>query len=132
MSSSCPGPSPTKTSSALGFPTPNTILVRALCKRQRVHSPRSARMSSSVSLGTRSAASKSVGPDGTEIIGRDGPALAVSGVATLPAATDLAEEFAADDMFIDVDRGGADTRGDETDDSVRVKKYGPRPRSLPY
>src|ERR1700746_3970 len=124
MSSSCPGPSPTKTSSALGFPMPNTILVRALCKRQRVHSPRSARMSSSVSLGTRSAASKSVGPDGTEIIGRDGQALTVSGVATLPAAaaTDLAEEFAAEAVFIDVDGGGADTSGDETADSVRVKK----------
>jgi hypothetical protein len=68
------------------------------------------------------------------MIGRDGPALAVSGVATLPAgaATDLAEEFAAEAMFIDVDGGGADTSGDETADSVRVKKYGPRPRSLPY
>src|ERR1700722_18768921 len=125
MSSSCPGPSPTKTSSALGFPTPNTILVRALCKRQRVHSPRSARMSSSVSLSTRSAASKSVGPDGTEIIGRDGPALAVSGLATLPAAAaapDLPEGFAAGAMFIDVDGDGADTSVDEIADSVRDTK----------
>src|SRR5579864_5686522 len=124
MSSSCPGPSPTKTSSALGFPTPKTSLVRALCKRQRVHSPRSARMSSSVSPGTRSAASKSVGPDGTEIIGRDRPALVVSGVAILPAAaaTDLAEDFAEEAMFIDVDGGGTDACAEETADSVRVKK----------
>ena len=81
-------------------------------------------MSSSVSPGTRSAASKSVGPDGTEIIGRDGPALAVGGVATLPAAaaTDLAEDFAAGAMFIDVDGDGADSCGDKTADSVRLKK----------
>jgi hypothetical protein len=92
-------------------------------------------MSSSVSLGTRSAASNSVGPDGTEIIGSDGPALLLlSGVATLPAAaaTDVTEEFAAEVMFIDGDGGGADSSGDETAGSVRVKKYGPRPRSLPY
>jgi hypothetical protein len=81
-------------------------------------------MSSSVSLGTRSAASKSVGPGGTEIIGRAGPALAVGGVATLPAAaaTDLAEDFAAGAMFIDVDGDGADSCGDKTADSVRLKK----------
>jgi hypothetical protein len=63
-------------------------------------------MSSSVSLGTRSAASKSVGPDGTEMIGSDGPALLLlSAVATLPAAaaTDLAEGFAAEAMFIGAD-----------------------------
>ena len=82
-------------------------------------------MSSSVSPGTRSAASKSVGPDGTEIRGRDGPALAVSGVATLPTAagaTDLAEDFAVETMFIDVDGGGAEACAEEADDSVRVKK----------
>ena len=63
-------------------------------------------MSSSVSPGTRSAASKSVGPDGTEIIGGEGPALAPSGDATLLAAagaTGLAEDFAVEAMFIDVD-----------------------------
>src|ERR1700758_5151929 len=116
MSSSCPGPSPTKTSSALGLPTPNTSLVRALCKRQRVHSPRSARTSSSVSLGTRSAASKSVGPDGTEIIGSDEAALLLSGGVTLPAApaaTELAEDFAAEAMFIDVEAGGVEACAEE-------------------
>jgi hypothetical protein len=82
-------------------------------------------MSSSVSPGTRSAASKSVGPNGTEIIGRDGPALAVSGVATLlaaAAATGLVEDFAVGAMFIDVDGGGAEACAEETADSVRVKK----------
>jgi hypothetical protein len=53
----------------------------------------------------RSAASKSVGPVGTEMIGSDGEALAPSDAAILlaAAATDLAEEFAAEAMIIDVD-----------------------------
>ena len=39
------------------FPAPKTILLRCLCRRQRVHSPRSSRMRSSVSPSTRSTAS---------------------------------------------------------------------------
>lgn len=82
-------------------------------------------MSSSVSPGTRSAASKSVGPAETEMIGSDGPdLLQLSGVATLPAAaaTDLAEDFAAGAMFIDVDGVGAEACAEETADSVRATK----------
>jgi hypothetical protein len=75
----------------------------------------------------RSAASKSVGPDGTEIIGRDGPALAVRGAATVLAAaapTGLPEDFSVEAMFIDVDGVGigAEACAEEADDSVRVKK----------
>jgi hypothetical protein len=56
------------------------------------------------------------------MIGNDGAALVLSVVATLAAATDLAEEFVVEAMFIDMDGGGADTCGEETADSVRVKK----------
>src|SRR2546422_5862468 len=64
-SSSAPGPSPTKTSSARGLPSPKTIVFRHLLRRQRMQSPISARIFSSVSPSTRSAASKSVGPCAT-------------------------------------------------------------------
>src|SRR5580658_7633824 len=67
MSSSWPGPSPTNTSSALGLPTPKTMLVRALCSLQRVQSPMSARMRSSESFSMRS--SKSDGPAGPWMTG---------------------------------------------------------------
>src|SRR6184192_392116 len=63
-SSSAPGPSPTKTSCACGLPSPKTILVRVLCSLQRVHSPRSSRICSSVSLGTLAAASNNGGTAG--------------------------------------------------------------------
>src|SRR5229473_1586286 len=49
-SSSAPGPSPTKTSSAFGLPTPKTICVRPLHSLHRWQSPISARISSSVRL----------------------------------------------------------------------------------
>jgi len=50
--------------------------------------------------------------------------LVVSGVAILPAAaaTDLAEDFAVEAMFIDVDGGGAEACAKETADSVRATK----------
>src|SRR5881396_98837 len=67
-SSSAPGPSPTKTSCALGFPSPKTILCRVLWSLQRVHSPRSSRTLGSVSFAILSTASKSDGPAAT---GRD-------------------------------------------------------------
>ena len=58
------------------------------------------------------------------MIDSDGAALAPAADATLPAAaaTDLAEDFAAGAMFIDVDGDGADSCGDKTADSVRLKK----------
>src|SRR5204863_444639 len=77
-SSSAPGPSPTKTSSALGFPSPKTILCRVLWSLQRVHSPRFSRILSSVSSAILSAASKSDGPAAT---GRD-PILRPTGATT--------------------------------------------------
>jgi hypothetical protein len=50
--------------------------------------------------------------------------LLLSGVATLPAAaaTDLAEDFAAGAMFIDVDGVGAEACAEEAADSVRATK----------
>jgi len=66
-----------------------------------------------------------VGPAETEMIGSDDPdLLLLSGVATLPAtdATGLAEDFAVDAMFIDVDGGGAEACAEETADSVRATK----------
>ena len=51
-SSSRPGPSPTKTRSALGLPSPKTILFLVVCSLQRVHSPRSSRILSSESSAT--------------------------------------------------------------------------------
>ena len=48
MSSSAPGPSPTKRMSASGLPSPNTIWVRPAESGQRVQSPSRARTSSSV------------------------------------------------------------------------------------
>src|SRR5690348_8848555 len=56
-SSSWPGPSPTKTSSAVEPPAPKTMLVRFWQSLQRLQSPMSARMRSRVSPATRSAAS---------------------------------------------------------------------------
>jgi len=59
------------------------------------------------------------------MIGSDAPdLLLLSGVATLPAtdATGLAEDFAAEAMFIDVDGGGVEAYAEETADSVRETK----------
>src|ERR1700685_2842898 len=49
MSSSRPGPSPTKTNFAFGFPSANTILFLALCSLHRVQSPMSSRIFNSES-----------------------------------------------------------------------------------
>src|SRR5262252_1110589 len=72
MSSSAPGPSPTNTNCALGFPSPYTNLFLPLCSLHRVQSPRSSRIFSKVSSTIFSAASNSEGPVGRTTIGPGG------------------------------------------------------------
>src|SRR5215469_5091266 len=59
MSSSRPGPSPTKTTSACALPLPKTILLRCWQRRQRLQSPMSSLMRESESFSMRWLASKS-------------------------------------------------------------------------
>src|SRR5215813_932099 len=75
-SSSAPGPSPTKTSSALGLPSAKTMFLRALWSLQRLQSPRSSRTFNSVSFEILFIESKSDGE-----AGRGAKAGAVLGVA---------------------------------------------------
>src|SRR5215475_4731252 len=63
-SSSAPGPSPTKTKSALGLPSAKTMFLRALWSLQRLQSPRSSRIFSSVSPESLFMDSKSEGAAG--------------------------------------------------------------------
>src|SRR5882762_2945773 len=76
-SSSAPGPSPTKTSCAVALPSPKTILLRVVCSLQRVHSPRSARTTGSVSpaillvVTKRSGAAEAAGSTGDLEAGAD-------------------------------------------------------------
>src|SRR5262245_55971637 len=84
-SSSAPGPSPTKMSWAFGLPSPKTILVRVLCSLQRVHSPRSSRICSSVSLASLLVASKSDGPEDGRGTNDFGGAVTCTGAAGFEA-----------------------------------------------
>src|SRR5580700_6222692 len=80
ISSSRPGPSPTKTSFAFGLPSAKTILFRPLCSLHRVQSPMSSRIFSSESPEIFSLASNS--PDfgaGNTIFGGAGTCNAGSG-----------------------------------------------------
>ena len=89
-SSSRPGASPTKTSSALGLPTPNTKFVRPGCSLQRVQSPIAAR-----SWGRSAAARTAAGVSRSKpslIVGRvvpddaDPPRRGAGAAASLPPA----------------------------------------------
>src|SRR5262249_13933134 len=64
LSSSAPGPSPTKASRAFGFPTPKTMFFRPEQSLHRSQSPRARRTSSS--RGGSPEASVSTGADGAD------------------------------------------------------------------
>src|SRR5258708_7050784 len=83
-SSSAPGPSPTKTSCAVALPSPKTILLRVVCNLQRVHSPRSARTTGSVSPAIRLVVAKRSGAAGAT--GNEGDLAADGGDADFCAA----------------------------------------------
>src|SRR5882724_8183083 len=83
-SSSAPGPSPTKTSCAAALPSPKTILLRVVCSLQRVHTPRSARTTGSVSPEIRLVVAKRSGAAGAT--GNEGNLAADAGAADFGAA----------------------------------------------
>src|SRR5258708_1800033 len=84
-SSSAPGPSPMKTSSDLALPSPKTILLRVVCSLQRVQSPRSVRMSGSVSPAILLVASNNDGTTGAA----EGPGNLAAGGGTADFAADF-------------------------------------------